>query len=134
MRARLAVVFVLAWALVRTLISRLFGARTGLALFRANYAEDRLPAATAEERALPSLSGCIACGLCDLGLDRPLGGAMDLALASSRATIDADAAEVGLAKLDDDALLAREALCPTRVPLLAVARLTRARAAAVSGA
>lgn len=127
MMSRLRVVFVLAWALVRTLISRLFGARTGLALFRENYAADRLPPATPEERALPSLSGCIGCGLCGAA-------AMDLALASSRATIDADAGVVGLAALDDETLAAGEAVCPTHVPLLAVARLTRARAEAVASA
>jgi hypothetical protein len=124
---------VLAWALVRTLLGRLFGAPNGLRLFRANYDADRLPPFTKEEREeLPTMSGCIACGLCDLeGATTARGdGGMALALAGSRSTPDADAAAHAIATLDDAVLAEREAVCPTRVPLVAVARLTRIRATA----
>ena len=117
--------FVLAWALIRTLVARLFGQTRGLKEFHENYDADRLPSATKDERDdLPRMSGCIACGLCDLGAR----GAMELALVGQRATTDADAAETSIARLDDDVLRAKEAICPTRVPLLAIARLVRARA------
>jgi hypothetical protein len=116
---------VLAWALVRTLLARLFGQTRGLAAFRENYDADRLPPATREERdAMPTMSGCIACGLCEFGSRGP----MELALVGARATIDADAAELSIAKLSDETLRAREAICPTRVPLVAIARLVRERA------
>ena len=132
--ARLHALWVLAWALIRTLFGRLFGGTGGLSLFRENYDDDRLPPATLEERALlPAMSRCIACGLCDVGGPTPGGaGPMDLALASSRQTPDADAAVVGLARLSDEVLAERERICPTRVPLVAIARLTRARAAATA--
>lgn len=136
---RLHALFVLAWALVRTLLARMLGAEAGVSAFRANYDADRLPPATVEERALlSSMTGCIACGLCDVS--SPLGapsshgaGPMDLALASSRMASDADAAVLGLVRLSDEVLSERERICPGHVPLVAIARLTRARAAEVGG-
>ncbi|MFI5302895.1 MAG: hypothetical protein ACHREM_32800, partial [Polyangiales bacterium] len=89
MPTSLHAIALLAWSLVRTLLRRLFGERTGLRLFRANYADDRLPPPTADERALlPSLSGCISCGLCDVGGRGP----MELAVAAARTSSDSDAA------------------------------------------
>ena len=125
---------VLAWALVRALLARLTRRETGLRVFRANYAADRLPAATPEERdALMGMSGCIACGLCDLGAAHSSGaGPMDLALASSRSTPDADAAALSLARWPDELLAEKERICPTAVPLRAIAALTRARAERVA--
>ncbi|GAC1363321.1 MAG: hypothetical protein NVSMB47_15120 [Polyangiales bacterium] len=125
---------VLAWALIRTLLARLVGGESGLLRFHRNYDADRLPAVTSAERAaMPSMQGCIACGLCDLdGATVRGAGPMDLALASARTTVDADAASLGLAALSDEVLAAREKICPTRVPLVAIGRLTRARAAAVA--
>ena len=65
---RLHAALLLAWALLRSLLAPLFGARRGLSEFKASYAPDRLPpVAPDERRAPPKLSGCIACGLCDLG-------------------------------------------------------------------
>ena len=66
---RLYALFVLAWALIRSLAAGLLGTRRGLADFRRSYAADRLPPLSADERAqTPGLSRCIACGLCaDLG-------------------------------------------------------------------
>ncbi len=111
-----------------TLATGLFGTRRGLAAFRASYAKDRLPPVTKEERRrLPTLGGCIACGLCDFAgaaqqVPAPpggeaFGGIMDLALASSRSMPDYDAAARSFGGVSDAALLEAEALCPTRVPL-----------------
>jgi len=134
---RLHALFVLAWALIRTLLGRLFGGAGGIARFRENYRADRLPPFSVEERAeLPTMTGCIACGLCDLG--SPTGargvGAMELALVGARGTTEADAAERSIAGLSDDELRAREAICPTAVPLVAIARLVRRRAAMLTNA
>jgi succinate dehydrogenase/fumarate reductase-like Fe-S protein len=120
--------FLLAWSLVITLATGLFGTRRGLSAFRASYAKDRLPPVTKEERRrLPTLGGCIACGLCDFAgavqqVPREAGpsafrGVMDLALASSRSMPDYDAAARSFAGASDTVLAEAEALCPTRVPL-----------------
>jgi hypothetical protein len=128
MPSSLHAIALLAWSLLRTIVRRLFGERIGLSLFRANYAADRLPPPSIEERAqLPRMSGCIACGLCEVGGRGP----MQLALAGGRTSTDSDAAVIELARLDDEELRRREGLCPTRVPLVEIATLTRARARAV---
>jgi len=65
---RVHALLLLAWALVRSLLAPLLGTRRGLADFRRSYAPDRIPPVSPEERRLlPLLSGCIACGLCDVG-------------------------------------------------------------------
>lgn len=118
---RIHALFILAWALVRTL----FGARRGLAAFRESYAKDRLPAVQADERRLlPSLSGCIACGVCDEGEGARMAasqgafaGVMDLMLASSRSMPDYDAAARSFDAIPDVALAALETRCPARVPM-----------------
>lgn len=133
---RLAALFLLAWSLLRTVVASLFGQERGLARFRANYAPDRLPPLDVEERrVLPLLSGCIACGLCDVGEAARIGassgsyaGPMDLALASSRSMPDFDAALVSLARTTDADLARVELLCPTRVPLRRIAAFVRAKA------
>src|SRR5262249_55521291 len=86
---RLHALLILAWALVRSLLAPILGTRRGLADFRRSYAADRLAPITPDERRiLPQLSGCIACGLCDVGegarMARSAGayaGVMDLMLA-----------------------------------------------------
>jgi hypothetical protein len=136
---RLHAALLLAWALLRSLLAPLFGSRRGLAEFKASYAPDRLPTVAADERrVLPKLSGCIACGLCDLGegvraaeargLYR---GTMDLMLASSRSMPDFDAAVVSFAKVPDERLAELEARCPARVPMRRVAAFVRSKAAEV---
>ncbi|HZU81749.1 MAG TPA: hypothetical protein VE987_02480, partial [Polyangiaceae bacterium] len=65
---QLHALLILAWALVRSLVAGLFGARRRLPEFRRSYAADNLAPVTAgERRFLPQLSRCIACGLCDVG-------------------------------------------------------------------
>src|SRR5262252_6277173 len=106
---RLYAALLLFWALVRSLLAPLFGGRRGLADFKVSYAPDRLPPVAADERrALPKLSGCIACGLCDVGegvraaeTQGAYGGTMDLMLASSRSMPDYDVAVTSFSKVSD---------------------------------
>jgi hypothetical protein len=137
---RLYALFILAWALVRSLLAPLFGTRRGLADFRKSYAPDRLPPVSPEERrTLPTLEGCVACGLCDVGegarMARSGGvyaGVMDLMLASSRSMPDYDAAARSFDAVGDARLAELEARCPVRVPMRKVAAFVRAKAADVA--
>jgi hypothetical protein len=136
---RLYAALLLFWALVRSLLAPIFGGRRGLAEFKASYAPDRLPPVAADERrALPKLSGCIACGLCDVGegvraaeAHGQYGGTMDLMLASSRSMPDYDVAVASFAKVPDARLAELEARCPARVPMRRLAAFVRAKAAEV---
>jgi hypothetical protein len=137
---RLHALVILAWAFLRTVVTNLFGGRRGLADFRRSYAPDRLPPVTPDERrVLPTLGGCIACGICDVGeaaaITRSGGlyrGVMDLMLASSRSMPDYDAAARSFAAVGDERLEALEPRCPARVPMRRVAAFVRAKAAEVS--
>ncbi|CAN5574450.1 hypothetical protein BH09MYX1_BH09MYX1_56670 [soil metagenome] len=128
---------ILAWALVRSLLAPLVGARRGLAAFRASYAKDHLPPVTKDERnALRSFSGCIACGRCDVGEAGRIvsshgtyGGVMDLVLASSRSMPDYDAAAKSFAVVTDAQLAEAEARCPTLVPMREIRSFVVAKAA-----
>ena len=134
---RAAAVAVLAWSFLKVTLDRLFNVKTGLPLFHENYDEDRLPAVDPDERALmPAFSRCIACGRCDLGeadrIARARGaypGLMAIVLASSRSMPDHDAAAVALGHVPDEVLAAKEPLCPTGVPFVALARFVRKKAA-----
>ncbi len=136
---RLHAFFILAWALLRSLLAPVVGARRGLADFRRSYAPDRLPPVTPEERrVLPTLGGCVACGLCDVGegarIARTGGtyaGVMDLMLASSRSMPDYDAAARSFAAIGDDRLAELETRCPAHVPMRRVAAFVRAKAGEV---
>jgi hypothetical protein len=127
----------LARSLLQVTVDRLFGVRTGLALFHENYDADRLPPVDAAERAqLVRFSRCIACGRCDVGeaerMARSRGaypGLMAVVLASSRSMPDFDAAAIALEHVPDDVLVAKEDTCPTGVPFVALARFVRAKAA-----
>lgn len=134
--------FTLAWALLRSLFSRLFGGARGIAAFRRQYEADRLPPlAPDERRLLPTFGGCIACGLCEVGEGVRIAasygayaGPMDLVLASSRSMPDFDVGAVSFAALTDERLAELEARCPTRVPMRKIAAFVRAKAMEVSGA
>jgi len=136
---RLHAVFILAWAMVRTVFTNLFGGRRGLADFRRSYAPDRLPPVTPEERqVLPVLGGCIACGLCDVGEGAAMArsggaysGVMDLMLASSRSMPDFDAAARSFQAVGDERLAELEGRCPARVPMRKVAAFVQAKASEV---
>ena len=139
---RLHALVLLAWALVRSLLAPLLGTRGGLAEFRSSYAPDRLPPLTPDERrGLPELTGCIACGLCNVGegdrIARSGGvyaGVMDLMLASSRNMPDFDAAVRSFEAIGDDRLAQLEARCPVGVPMRKVAAFVRGKAAEMAKA
>jgi len=136
---RIHAIWLLATCLLATLFESLFapitGKRRGLRAFQESYALDRLPPLTPEERrTLPTLSGCIACGLCDLGEGLRVvrsaglyGGTMDLMLASSRSMPDFDAAMRSFAAVPEERLAELEARCPARVPMRQVAAFVRAK-------
>jgi hypothetical protein len=137
---RIYALFILAWALIRSLLAPLFGLRRGLTDFRRSYAADRLPAVAADERhAFPELTGCIACGLCNVGegpsIARSGGtyaGVMDLMLASSRNMPDFDAAVRSFDAIGDDRLAELERRCPAGVPMRKLAAFVRTKAAEVT--
>jgi hypothetical protein len=137
---RIHALLLLAWALIRSLLGPLFGTRRGLRDFLRSYAADRLPPVTADERRLlPLLTGCIACGLCDVGEGAAIAksggtyaGVMDLMLASSRSMPDYDAAARSFEAVGDERLAELEARCPTHVPMRRLAAFVRAKAAEVS--
>lgn len=127
---------VLAWSLVKVGVDRLFGAKTGLALFHDNYDADRLPSVDEDERSrIASFSRCIACGRCDVGeaerIARSEGrypGLMTVVLASTRSMPDYDAAALALDEVPDEVLEAKEKTCPTEVPFRDLASFVRAKA------
>ncbi len=126
----------LAWSLVRTTWARLFGRKTGIALFRENYDEDRLPPVNEEDRRhIASFSRCFACGLCDVGEGERMAlskgaypGLMGVVLASSRSMPDYDAACLALDHVPEEVLRAKEQQCPARVPFVQLARFVRRKA------
>ncbi|MFO0551780.1 MAG: hypothetical protein U0271_25565 [Polyangiaceae bacterium] len=128
---------VLAAALVRVLVLRAFGVLTGLTLFKQNYGPDRLPAVNPTEReAMPAFSGCFACGRCDVGEGERMSasrgrypGVMGFVLASSRSMPDYDAAARSIAEVPDAVFAEKERGCPAHVPIEALARFVRAKAA-----
>lgn len=131
---------VLGLSLVKVLFLRAFSAFTGLPLFLRNYGPDRLPPVTPDERgAMAAFSRCIACGRCDVGEAermRASGGAypgvMSFVLASSRSMPDHDAAVRALAWVPEAVLADKERHCPTEVPIVALARFVRSKAALVA--
>lgn len=134
---RVQALLILAWALARSLVAPLLGRRRGIADFRHSYAADRLPPVTADERRLlAETSGCIACGLCNVGegtaIVRSAGayaGVMDLMLASSRNMPDYDAARRSFDAVGDERLADLERRCPARVPMRRIAAFVRSKAA-----
>jgi hypothetical protein len=121
---------------LKVTLEKLFGARSGLALFHDNYDADRLPVVEPAERdAFPRFSRCIACGRCDIGEAERIarsGGAysgmMAFVLASSRSMPDYDAAVLALEHVPEAVLAAKEDVCPTGVPFVSLARFVRATA------
>jgi hypothetical protein len=115
---RVYAIVLLGLAFARSLISTLLGTKRRLQAFEENYASDRLSRVTAEERRmLPTLSGCVACGLCDVGPG--ISKLMALALAGARSMPEyITAPEIAQA----------EARCPTRVPLGRLVAFVRTKA------
>ena len=121
---RLKAWWLLAWALVATLLSRLLGNQPSLPKFRAQYDAERLPALRPGELVvLRGLGRCIACGLCDRGESERVGeahggypGLMTLVLSAVRSTTDLGAAAHAFAHLSSEILAEKERDCPTSVP------------------
>ena len=139
MPSRLKALFLLALALIRSLLKRLLGVgRTGTAAFHANYASDGLPAVTPEERKLlPNLGGCIACGICDRGeaerIARSGGeyhGLMGSVLGASRSMPDYGAAYRSLRWVPDEVLREKRQQCPVDFPFETLARFVEDKAGA----
>jgi hypothetical protein len=133
----LKALFLLAFALIRTVLRRLFIRRAdGLGRFRDNYAADGLAPLTAEQRAtMQTFGGCIACGLCDRGESERIAksggaypGVMQLILAASRSMPDFGAAAVGFAHVPDEVLAEKELICPTEVPMRKIAKFVKDKA------
>jgi hypothetical protein len=122
---RLKAWWLLAWALVATLVSRLWSRQSSLPRFRAQYDAERLPALRPGELVvLGGLGRCIACGLCDRGESERIGeahggypGLMTLVLSGVRSTTDLGAAAHAFAHLSRETLAEKERDCPTGVPL-----------------
>jgi hypothetical protein len=142
MGGRLKALLLLGVSLIVTLVRRLFGGgRAGIAAFRENYDADGLPPVTPEERAaMPGFQRCIACGLCDRGeaerIARSGGayrGVMPLMLSGSRSMPDFRAAAYSFSFVPESVLAEKERICPTGVPMVAIARFVRAKADAVGG-
>ena len=136
MPPRLKALFLLAFALIKTVLRRIFRRTDGLGAFRDNYAADGLAPLTPAQRAMMSEFGrCIACGLCDRGeserIARSSGaysGVMQLMLAASRSMPDFGAAAVGFAHVSDEVLAEKELICPTHVPMRKIAKFVRDKA------
>lgn len=122
-------------ALIAHPLRRLFSPdeRSGKQRFLDNYAAEGLVPISAQYRELlHEASRCIHCGLCE-GFDRALaalprtayGGASLLAVSYSRSTPDLPRARAALEALSEEQLIRSEAVCPTRVPLRALARHLR---------
>lgn len=121
-------------ALLRQLLPR---HATGAQRFRDFYRADRVHALSAEDGALLARAhGCIACGVCDRGESERIAlsqgaypGVMQLVLSATRATPDFVHAAAAFARLSETELLAKEASCPTHVPIAALARFVQSKAA-----
>jgi hypothetical protein len=129
MTERLHAALILAWALVKTLLSPLFGERRGLPAFQASYAQKGglVELGERDRKELPSFSRCIACGRCNVGEAARIvaskgmyNGVMDLVLASSRSMPDFALAARSFEAVDDAHLAELERVCPTGVPMRAI--------------
>jgi hypothetical protein len=132
---RIHALLLLALACVVVLFKRLFGrGPRGIELFQANFQGEHLTSISAAERAeLASYSRCIACGRCDLGDGERKAasrgaypGTMALMLASSRSMPEFVSARRALEWISEEDLAAKEALCPTAVPMRRIAAFMRA--------
>ena len=126
---RLHAALILAWALIKTLLAPLLGARRGLPAFQESYAkkEGLVELGERDRTELPTFNRCIACGRCDVGEAARIvaskgayAGVMDLVLASSRSMPDFEVAARSFEAVDDERLHALEKVCPTGVPMRAI--------------
>lgn len=132
----------LGWYFARRLLARLVFPQRGLLRFQASYARDGLFALDSEEqRAIASMSRCIACGICDAHFGSydavsriALRGPSDLVLSQSRSLPDWDALALPLAQLERGELETIERLCPVQIPIAQIAAVAKKRALALQSA
>jgi heterodisulfide reductase subunit C len=125
MGSRLAALAYLAWrALVAHPLGRLLRPRaSGLERFRAAYVAEGLVPTRPDDRAVgEEASGCIACGLCELGCDLAAAtpAVRALGLHAAFRLYSRSSAELPLAGAMLEACAGCggcDALCPTRVPI-----------------
>ena len=117
---------------LRSLLGRL---PRGKVAFLANYAAEGLTPTTPRDKAMLAAAGrCISCGLCD-ELDGQLGriargrydGVSLLPRQYARSSVELPHAKAALEEIDPSAYAEAEAACPTRVPLVELARWLKAR-------
>lgn len=142
MSGRVKALFLLFFALIKTLLGRIVGGRRdGIAQFRENYDADGLPPVTAEEReGMNDFQRCIACGLCDRGEAQRIArsggayrGVMGLVVAGSRSMPEFRAAAYGFQFVPVEVLAEKERICPVRIPFRRIARFVNDKTAAVGG-
>ena len=141
MPARLKAWLLLTLAMMKALLRRAFGNKSGIAAFRRAYDADGLPPVTASERAeLATFSRCLACGMCDRGEGERIAasggayrGVMPLMLSASRSMPDFRAAAYSLSFVSDEVLAEKEKICPAQVPMRRIAAFLRAKANEVGG-
>lgn len=141
MSGRLSAFFMLGWAMLVALLRRVFPRGDGIARFREHYDADGLPPVDRDERAkMSAFSRCIACGLCDRGESERIAasggayrGVMGLVLSASRSMPNFRASAYSASFVSERVLRAKERVCPTGVPIAAVVRFIRDKAALVGG-
>ena len=138
---RLHALFVLAWGLLRSLLASALRRPPGPGRFPPEL-RGRPPAAPharTSDGCCPGSSGCIACGLCDVGEGAAMArsggryaGVMDLMLASSRNMPDYDAAARRSRPWATSGSPSSRPRCPARVPMRELAAFVRSKAAEMS--
>lgn len=134
---RLGADLYLAWrALIVQPLRRLFGrVGHGEARFLENYGPEGLvPTPTADKVMLAAAARCISCGLCDQ-LDGQLGaisrgdydGVSLIPRQYARSSVELVHARAALEAIDPQRYREAEAICPTGVPLVALAAWLRDR-------
>lgn len=141
MLSRLHAGWLLAWSLVETLILRLMRLGSpGLAKFESNYEKDRLLPLTTDQRVLlPAISGCIACGRCDMNQGTRMAesegtyrGLMAFVLSATRSLPDFDAAAVIVESLSKSDLVDLQRRCPADIPFSELASFVKDKAKQMS--
>lgn len=130
---RISALFVLAIALIRTLLLRSRTRGQALSRFAEQYGSEGLLGVDARERvALERAGRCIACGRCDAGQASRIAssagryrGLMHFALSGVRSMPDYAIVVDQIEGIDDETLRAAELICPTQVPFVELAALVR---------
>ena len=136
MSARLNALFLLAFALLKTILLRLRPKRS-LLMFAQHYGSEGIAAVLpGESKELARAGACIACGRCDAFEGERVAnsrtgyrGMMAFALAGTRSLPDYSYTAATIRDVPDDAFQKAERECPEGVPLFSLAELVRKHAA-----